>query len=303
MPIDLQRIANSPAAISLAVTLGRVLPRPWGYAIADGIAGKLAEQRQSGLARAVRANQWVVLGEPTDGEALDRAVYETLRNSARATFDLYHTIQSPKAAARLIVLDAATEQLSKRPEFGDRGLVVVGLHLSGFDLVLQWIGKQGMRPLTLTIPDPQGGRRLEYEMRSRTGLTLLPASAGALRQAIRHLQHGGVVLTGIDRPIPQPQMRPRFFGRPAALPMHHIFLAAKANVPVLPIASFLGPDGRYHVQMSTPIEMEAFQDREMERLWNAEKVLSVAERLIGHAPHQWSVSLPVWPEAVELAPR
>lgn len=303
MPIDLQRIVNSPSAIGLAAILGRALPPKVGYFIADGIARRLARQRDSGLVRAVRANQWVVMGEPTDKEALDRAVCETLRNSARATFDLYHTIQNPKAAGRRIVLDAATEQLSKRPEFGDQGLVVVGLHLSGFDLILHWIGRQGVRLFVLTIPDPQGGRRLEYEMRSRTGLNLVPASASSLRQALRHLQQGGVVATGIDRPVPQPQSRPRFFGRPAALPMHHVFLASKAKVPVLPIASFLQADGNYHVQMSTPIEMETFQDREMERLYNAEKVLSVAEGFIRQAPHQWSVSLPVWPETLDLAPR
>jgi lauroyl/myristoyl acyltransferase len=252
--------------------------------------------------RTVRANQWVVRGKTLQGEALDQAVLDTLRNAARSIYDLYHYGQDPKGAGRLIVLDPEVQQLIRRPEFDERGLVVTGVHLSSFDLVLQWMGLSGIRPLVLTIQDPQGGRRMEYEFRKRTGMNLLPASFGAMRQALRHLQQGGFVATGIDRPIPDPPACPRFFGHPSALPTHHVFLAQKARVPVLIMAAILQPDGKYHVKASELIEMDTYADREAGTLRNAEKVLNIAERFIRQAPDQWSISLPVWPQLLDLAP-
>jgi lauroyl/myristoyl acyltransferase len=302
MGINLKRINDSPLIISLVSTLGRMLPLQAGHSLADFIARQVASRRNSHMIRAVRANQWVARGETLETEVLDRAVSETLRNSTRSIFDLYHYIQNEQATRRLIILDPTIQQLIQRTEFEPRGLVIAGLHLSNFDLILQWLCWEGLRPLVLTIPDPQGGRRTEYERRKKAGMNLVPASVSAIRQALHYLQQGGVVMTGIDRPIPEPKACPRFFGRPAALPMHHVFLAAKAQVPVMVMVTIQQPDGKYHVMTSEPIQMDPHPDREVEALQNAEKVLSVAARYIRKAPQQWSVSLPVWPDAMYLVP-
>jgi phosphatidylinositol dimannoside acyltransferase len=302
MHINLKRLNDSRFVLSLVSALGRRLPLRLGYAFADRAAARIASRQDSEMIRAVRANQWVVRGETMDREALDQAVLETLRSSARSIFDLHHYRQNPEATGRLVVMDPATQALIRRPEFDTRGLMLVGLHLSSFDLVMQWLVGQGMKPLVLTIPNPQGGRRLEYEVRKNSGMNLVPASYAALRQALRHLQQGGIVMTGIDRPVPAPRVRPRFFGRPAALPIHHISLAVKARVPVMIMLTTRQPDGKYHVLTSDPIEMDPHKDRTTEEVQNAEKVLGMAERFIRQAPQQWSISLPVWPEALNLAP-
>jgi lauroyl/myristoyl acyltransferase len=303
MNIDLQQVINSPSGVQLASFLGRVLPPRLGYAIAHLAASQIARRVDSGLVRAVQVNQWVVRGENLSPQALDSAVLEVFKHAARATFDLYHYINNPQAIQQLIVLDETARILSRRPEFDQRGLVVVGLHLSAFDLVLQSLCAQGMKPLVLTIPDPQGGRRLEYEMRKRTGMNLLPASVGTMRQALRHLQQGGLVVTGIDRPIPEPTACPSFFGRPAALPMHHVFLASKAQVPVTVMITRRHPDGRYYIHTSELIEMDPYPDRETGALRNAEKVLYIAERFIRQTPEQWTMTIPVWPEVNNILGR
>jgi phosphatidylinositol dimannoside acyltransferase len=302
MPIDIQKLTSSTFGVNLAATIGRLLPLRLGRRFADSMAVWIAGQRHSPIIRAVRANQWVVRGECLDKEALDQAVRETLRYLARSIFDLYYYIDRPEAAKRVIVLDPFLEQLVHRPEFDRQGLIIIGLHLSNFDLILQWMSKQGLKPLALTIPDPQRGHRIEYQIRKKTGMNLVPASVGALRQTVKHLQRGGLVVTGVDRPVPDPVIRPIFFGRPAALPVHHIFLAAKAQVPMRLVINNLQADGKYHVLASEPIELERHPDHEVETLRNAEKVLNIAEKFIQQAPHQWSVSLPVWPETLSLVP-
>jgi KDO2-lipid IV(A) lauroyltransferase len=302
MTLDLQRVLNSSLSLRLAYSMAQSLPPRLGYRIAYGLADHVARRRDSDLVRAVRANQWVAGGETASAGALDRAVRETLRYSARSLFDLYHYIRDFEATRQRIVFDSSFESILGRREFEDRGLMVAGLHLSSFDLILQWLCKGGMKLMVITIPNPQGGRQIEYEIRRQTGMSLIPASVSAFRRALKHLQHGGMVLTGIDRPIEEPEIQPHFFGRPAALPMHHIFLAMKARVPIVITVSYLQADGRYHVFASEPIEMDFCSREDEARLHNAEKVLAVAETFILRSPRQWSVPLPVWPQVVDRVP-
>lgn len=299
---SLQQVINSSLSLRLVSALAQRLSPRWGYRLAYFVADQIARQRNSNLVRAVRANQWVVNGESLEGEALDQAVRETFRHWAGCIFDLYHYIDDPDGTKELMVLEPSFQQLARRPEFDERGLVIVGLHISNFDLILQWLCKQGLRPLALTIPDPQGGRRMEYEMRKRTGMNLVPASVSAFRQALKHLQRGGMLVTGIDRPIPEPEACPRFFGRPAALPLHPVFLATKAQVPVVVAVANLRSDEKYHVFASDFIEMDPHPDPVVGMLRNTEKVLAIAAEFIRQAPQQWSVPLPVWPQVMESVP-
>lgn len=256
----------------------------------------------SKVTQAVRVNQWVARGANLDKETLDKVVQETLQNNIRDLYNLYHYVQMPEATQRLIHLNPLAGELFERPEFAERGLVIVGLHLSGFDLILQSICRQGFKAMILTIPHPQGGRWIEYEMRKKTGMNLIPASVNTLRQAVKHLKQGGMVLTGIDRPVPRSKYRPRFFERPAALPIDYIYLASKAHVPVIIMAAIQQADGKYHVLRSEPIEMEVDSDRERGILRNAENVLNQAEVFIRLAPQQWNVPLPIWPDLLENVP-
>ena len=302
MAIDIQQIINSSLGVNMLSTIAGWIPVRLGYRLADFAAERIVAHPGSRMVRAVRTNQWVISGEKLDKEALDRTVQETYRNSARSIFDLYHYIRNPGTIEQRVELSAPVQQLIQRPEFEQRGLMVAGLHLSDFDLFLRLLTMQGMRAMILTIPDPQGSQRVEYEMRKKTGMNMLPASFSALRQAIRYLQQGGVVMTGIDRPIPVPKRRPRFFGRPADLPTHHVYLAAKAHVPVMVLATIRLPDEKNHFLTSDPIEMESNPDTDLEMLRNAERVLSIGEDFIQRAPSQWSISLPVWPEALNQTP-
>jgi lauroyl/myristoyl acyltransferase len=301
MTIDIQQIINSNSGISLFSAIARLIPVRLGYRLADFTADRISAQHDSRMVRAVRANQWVILGEKITGEVLDQAVRATFRSSASSIFTLYHYMMTPPAVKQLVVLNATAQRLCQRPEFDRRGLMIAGLHISSFDLALRALTLGGARPLILTIPDPQGSQFLEYQMRKKMGMNLIPATVGSLRQGIRYLQQGGVVMTGIDRPIPDPRCRPRFFGRPAHLPIHHIYLAIKAHVPVMVMVTILEPDGKNHVSTSELIEMESVPDPNAELLHNAEKVLKICEEFIRRAPHQWAMSLPVWPEMLESA--
>lgn len=301
MSIDPQKIINSPATIRFVSAVAWAIPPAVAYPLCS-LIGDWVATRHSTVTQAVRINQWVARGACQDKAALDKSVHETLRNNIRDLYDLYHYLHRPEAMKRRIILSPLASELLSRPEFSGRGLVIVGIHLSNFDGILQSLVRAGLNPLVLTIPNPQGGRRIEYEIRKRTGMNLVPASLSTLRQAVRYLRQGGLVLTGIDRPIPAPKLHPRFFGHPAPLPTHHVYLAIKARVPVVLMAAIRQADGRYQLLNSNLMEMEQHSDHETGMLANAEMVLREAEGFIKLAPQQWNIPLPVWPQLSKDVP-
>ncbi|MCJ7700520.1 MAG: hypothetical protein MUO62_02960 [Anaerolineales bacterium] len=294
----MESFINSRMGLTLVSALARVTP-PWlGTILARLAARVITARRNSRLVRAVRANQWVLAAGSRSPQALDQDVRAVFQHSARSIYELYHYVQNLSAAGRLFTIEPSFQEILDRPRIHQRGLIVAGLHMSGFDLALQWVCYHGLDPLALTIPNPQGGRGLEFEFRQKTGINLVPGSMEGLRAAIRFLEAGGLVVTGIDRPLADCPRQPHFFGRPASLPTHHIFLALKTGTPVRLVISRRGADGKYHLLASAPIEMDPYPSREEALLRNAEKVLAVAEDFIRQAPQQWLISLPVWPQAI-----
>jgi KDO2-lipid IV(A) lauroyltransferase len=303
MTIDPQKIINSRPGINLAYFIGRYTPYWLGHRIALFGADRLSARKDWEMVRAVRCNQWVVHGENLDQAALDETVRENFRNTARSIFDLYHNINNLKIFRQIVDVHPIAEQFVHRPEYADRGLMVVGVHMSNFDFIAQAAGVVGVKAMVLAMPDMNPGYRKQLEMRREKGLNIVPASSGTIKQAIKYLRDGGVVMTGIDRPDESYPYRPKFFGRPAALPIHHIFMALKAQVPILIGSVIWRPDGKYHFLFSEPVEMQPHPDRHQEILQNAETVLHIAEDFIRQDPSQWSMTFPVWPDVMDQVPK
>ena len=181
MAINLQTIINSRISFRLVSRVGRAIPPSIGFRFADRVAELFATRKRSGLIRAIRANQWVIRGACDDLEGLDQAVVDALKSIARSLYSLHHYVHNPAAVLDLVTLGPVARELFEGPEFKERGLILVGLHLSSFDLFLQAVSMQGFKALVLTIPDSRNGRHLEYEMRKKTGRSFLwLASLGLL---------------------------------------------------------------------------------------------------------------------------
>lgn len=283
--------------------IAQAAPPRLGYAIARFAGWWISSRRDSEVVRAVRCNQWIIGGEKDSSQSLDLVTKAVFQNTARQIYELYHYLEKPEVINQLYSFDPSFQVYFDRPEFDQRGVLGTGLHMVGFDLGLLLLARDVFKPFVMTIPNPEGVSQMEFEIRQRTGINMVPGSRNGLMQAIRYLQKGGVVLTGIDRPMSGNNLYPRFFGQLANLPMHHIFMALKADVPIVIVACRLVNDGKYHISASHPIEMDHYPNRDEELLNNAEKVLSVAEGFIREAPQQWLASLPVWPQRINDVPR
>lgn len=299
MAINVRNLINSSFGVNTALWLGRTTPDRIGKRLARLAGEWIASHRDWEMVKAVRANRWVVSGGELQGAELDEAVRATFRHTANSLFTLYHHFQNLEAMRRLVEIDELSHKILFRPKYEERGIIIVGLHLGNFDMVLQTAGMMGLDAFVMTLPELPGGYKLQFDFRRRTGINLVPASISSMRQAIEYLRAGGMVVTGIDRPEAECSYRPMFFNQPSALPVHHVVLALKAQVPIRIGFSQLRADGRYHLTFSEPIEMQNFSDRKQEVLANAEAILKVAEGYISQAPEQWEMTFPVWPEALE----
>ncbi len=296
MTDDARNLINSTYGLNIAYAISKYPPEWMGRRIASSIADFIAGRKSWKMVRTTRCNQWVVNGEHYDKKALDQLVAKNFRNIAFSIFDYYRHMNDPAASLRTVVPHPLAVQFVQRPKFADRGIILAGIHMTNFDFLFQLGGLAGIHAITMTLAELNAAYQKQWEMRSKSGLQFLNASIGSLKSAINYLRRGGMVITAIDRPDPNPTYQPKFFGHPSAMPIHHIFMAVKAHVPIVVTGIIKHSDGKYHFFFSDPIEMQPHPDRHAEIVLNAEKVLDVVAGFITRDTTQWSMTFPVWPD-------
>lgn len=300
--MDFQNFSNSRMGAYVAMLIGRTLPPHLGFAFAERVADRLAPQKDSPLVKAIRLNQWVVSGKRATPEQLDHAVHQVLRHAAHCMFDLNHSLHQLEKIKEKVLLTPNTEELlfGKRPN--GQGTLIVGTHLSNFDLGMMAMGLHGLDIQVLSYAQPPGGYKLQNRFRRKTGLDVTPIAISSLKTASQRLKEGGVVGTGVDRPVPDAKRQANFFGFPAGMPAGHIRLALETNASIRVFACHMLPDKRYVLDISDPVPMQPHADRYTAIRQNVEAVLGVIAAYIRQHPHQWLMYFPVWPQFAEQVP-
>lgn len=297
-------VFNSRMAIALGLSVSSMTP-PWvGYPLARRVADFVAFRRKSIMVRAVRANQWVMYDETIDGAALDTAVIKVFRSIGRSLYDFYHFLNHPRSITKLVDYDSSFNRVFEDASSGKHGTLIVAPHMSNFDLIARAIAIRGLPMQILSYPQPPGGYRWQNELRSMHGISVTPMSIEAIHKASETLRANKAVITAVDRPLPESDVKYKssFIGRKAALPVFHIRLALKHDLPITVIGGCRQPDGRYFVWASEPVPLERRPDLVEETVTNAEAVLSVVGKYIRRAPDQWAMLYPVWPETLAAVP-
>jgi lauroyl/myristoyl acyltransferase len=304
--MNLQTFLNSHAGIAIGLSLSQAFPTRFGYRVSRWLADLISARRNNPMVRAVRANQWVVSEERADSKTLDRLVRDTYRTNARSLFEFWHYFQSPEKIMRMIKFDENFERMAAVATRRDTGTILVTPHMSNFDLVGRAVVLHGVPLHVLSYPQPPGGYRWQNMLREMPGLTVTPMSIESLRQASETLRANGAVITGVDRPLPElmeAKYQPYFFHRRAPVPVFHIRLAIKHDLPISVVgARFDKMDGCYHIWASEPIVIERRPDLIEEMESNAEKILSIIAMHIRQAPVQWAMFYPVWPDTLAQVP-
>lgn len=298
--MDLQSVLNSAEALRAGLWLGRHVPPAVGHRLADAVTAALARRRSASLYRHLFHNLRVALGPDADDALVHRTAAQVLRNTGRSYYTFYHAY----AQGRQAVLDrvevhpqvfAYLDELA----YQRRGALIVGGHLSGFDLGAIAFAYMGYRIAALAYAAPTSGYDLQNQIRRQAGLEWLPIDPSVLRRAINRLREGGLIITGVDRPDPHGggELLP-FFGRPARLPVGHVRLALQTGAPVgIVVPEYLAAQDRVRVYLAGMLEMEQVGTRQENVLHNARRVLAIIERAILAHPDQWQMFYPVWETA------
>jgi len=298
----LQSLLYSRLAVALGLGISQSLPPSLGYRIADLGAALVAARSQSAIVRAIYVNQWVVRGGNLTHSEMRKLTRKILRLHARNLYVYFHTLNRPQEVLERVSFSPEFQVLFDRLLQEGGPALIVTPHLSNFDLAGRALALRGLRFQVLSYPQPPGAYRWQNRLRRESGIEVTPISMSALQQARARLQNGGVVLTGIDRPVSETRYFPRFFGRPAPLPVFHVRLALQLNLPIILVACVGVGDGRYAVVARPPVPMQPAETLERSLLQNAEAVLHEAEVLIRQVPDQWAMFYPVWPEVASVLP-
>ncbi len=298
-------LLNSHISIALGLFLSRLLPTRLGYPLAQWLADRISNRRHMLMVKSVRANQWVIHNRQLNAAQLNQFVRETFRSSARSLYEFWHNFSDPRAVQDMVEFDPSFIECFDRARSEKSGTLLVMAHMCNFDIVGRAFTLRGLEMQILSYPQPPGGYRWQNHLRELPGMTITPMSIQALRQASQTLRANKVVLTGVDRPLPiteEGKYRPRFFGIAAAMPVFHIRLALKHNLPITVLGACRKADGCYRVWASDPIPMQRQPDLVQETVQNAENILAVVADYIRKAPDQWAMYYPIWPETIDQIP-
>ena len=291
-----QDLTSSRPAMRLGIFLGRHVPRRVGYGLSRLVAGVVA-RRKPQIYWTVRANLRQILGPDAGDETLHEMTRHVFFHAGQTYYDFFHALgQPPEVIATAVHIPKSLIAHLKAEIERGRGVLLLATHISNFDLAGLAIGMQGFPIQMLSLANPEAGFQLMNYLRSKVGYEVTPITPDSLRAAIRRLKSGGIVLTGMDRPIPQDRMLIEFFGRQAYLPVGPVRLALMTGAAVVMGSCYHKPGEGYALQITAPVEMVRTGDRRQDILTNARHLAVILEDHVRVRPEQWMMFHPFWPD-------
>jgi KDO2-lipid IV(A) lauroyltransferase len=290
-----ERILNHPSVTGAGMRLAQRLPRRAGYALSEVVATVICRTRPL-LYRVVQHNLRHILG-PSVGEATLAATTRALFvHAGRANYEFFHAVgKSAREAGATLPLPPARIAQIRAALADGRGVLLLGAHMSNFNLGIPALAAAVDVPIqALSIANPNEGFTLLNQWRKEWGIEITPISAQSLRQAVKRLEMGGVVLTAFDHPAPRKDKLIPFFGQPSYMPLGPARLARIADVLVLLGTCYYDPV-RGYVLDTDVLDAEHSNDRQHDTVVNAARMAQILERYVGAHPEQWLMYYPFWP--------
>lgn len=292
--MDLQEFLKQRWVIFAVLGIVRLVPQKLGYALMDLAAQRIANQKPR-VYQKLRANIANLPGTDTSPGQLDRLTHQAFRNAGRFYYDFYHLVQKPvsRAKQQIHIPDEVYDQITKVQQSG-RGVILAGMHTGNFDLGMVALASDKLAITALSAANPNEAYKIQNRLRSKSGLELLPITPASLKKAVKLLQNGGIVATGLDWPHPEESSLTEVFGKAAHIPLGTARLALLSNATTIVVSFHRKPDGRDSVTISDPIDVIRTGDRQEEIALNTAAYMRVFEEFIQQIPDQWMMYHKFW---------
>ncbi len=280
----------------LGLFIGEHLP-PWiGHTLARLISWGICLFRPA-VYRVVTANLRHVLGPDATAREIRATACRLFYHAGQTYYDFYHILNAPKETLPdLIPLDAPLMEMIAAERARGRGVLLVVAHASNFDLAALSLGARGLSAQVLSLSTPPSGFVILNRIRAQAGHEITPITPQSLRQAIRRLREGGLVVTALDRPVPEEGPDVALFGEPSYLGTGPARLALTAEAAVLVVSCYHVPRQGYRIAVVGPVEIARSGNRQQDIDDNMERFAAILEELVRPRPEQWLMFYPVWPD-------
>jgi KDO2-lipid IV(A) lauroyltransferase len=242
--------------------------------------------------RAVRRNLKTIHGDRLSGRQLRRKIHRVFRHFARS---ILLFLQLPRLNLDKFRDTPGNEdfkgllqQLSKTS-----GFVIVTAHLGPWEMGGIWATVNGLKVNTVALNHPTRAVTAFFNQRRElSGMTIHPprGSFDALKDALDRRE---CVALLVDRDYGTASRKCEWFGITQPLPIGHLLLAHRSQVPLLTGAFLFGPGGGYQYVMKGlyPPDAGISEEEMVERM--QQKVLSDLEELVRTYSDQWFQFFPL----------
>jgi KDO2-lipid IV(A) lauroyltransferase len=245
------------------------------------LAGTVDRRRR----RVARENLAAALPE-LDAAARERVVAACFRHFGAAFCDALSArrFDGPSLCCR--VAWEGFEHLTAAEAAG-RGVIVLAAHFGNWEIVPAALAATWGPMATVGRPvDNPHVDRIVQGLRTRFGNRSL-AKRGAVREMFRVLADGGRLGLLIDQRVRAGEaIDVPFFGRPALTSPIVARLALRTGAPVVPVAGYHEPRGRYRIVFEPPLWPEG-KDEEAATFAFTRRCLEASESVIRSHPEQW----------------
>jgi len=292
----LQDLISSKPMTQVGLFIGQHMPRWLGYGLSRVVSAIIA-RRKPQIYWTVHANLRHILGPDADDTTLHEMTRHVFFHAGQTYYDFFHAIgQPPEVLVKAVQVPKDLIESIQSEMARGRGVLLLAAHMSNFDLAGLSVGARGLPVQMLSLADPEAGFHILNYLRAKGGYEVTPITPASLRAAIRRLKSGGLVLTGMDRPIPEDRELIEFFGRLAYLPVGPVRLALMTGATVFMGSCYHEPSHGYVLEVTGPVEMVRTGNRRQDILTNTCRLAIILEGFVRAHPEQWMMFHPFWPE-------
>ena len=291
-----QDLISSKPMTQVGLFIGQHMPRRLGYGLSRVVSAIIA-RRKPQIYWTVHANLRQILGPDADDTTLHEMTRHVFFHAGQTYYDFFHAIgQPPEVLVKAVQVPKDLIESIQSEMARGRGVLLLAAHMSNFDLAGLSVGARGLPVQMLSLADPEAGFHILNYLRAKGGYEVTPITPASLRAAIRRLKSGGLVLTGMDRPIPEDREPIEFFGRQAYLPVGPVRLALMTGATVFMGSCYHEPSQGYVLEVTEPVEMVRTGNRRQDILTNTRRLAIILEGFVRAHPEQWMMFHPFWPE-------
>jgi KDO2-lipid IV(A) lauroyltransferase len=297
-----QDFLSTSAVTRFGFAAARYAPRSFGKAIAALGSYGVASSKPD-VYWTVKGNLRHILGPDATESELHKMARTTLRHAALTYYDFFHVMdRSAEEIEALVTLDPQfLIEVKAALASGERGVLGLMTHMSNFDLAGFSLGINGLPVYGLSVADPASGFERVNAVRERFGFEVAPISTRSLREAIRRLRAGGLVATGVDRPIPDDNIQVEFFGKPSYLPSGPARLAVLTNAKIFMVSCIYDNKAGYRLETTRLFDPIMTGNRQHDIVATTRMLAGMVEDVVRAYPDQWMMFHPLWPDQTQNA--